>query len=158
MRKIWLFLFIAIVASCDRIPKPPSEEELLKKELQSINWEEVDEYPSVPECDKLEDKELRRSCFFDFLANTLQQKLNVDTLSVLYPNLDTIQVKVTVFPDSTMKFEPQFPSDSVTYDMGKVDSLLRARTADLPRINPAIKRGMPVKSQFILPVILQKEK
>jgi hypothetical protein len=32
---------------------------------------------------------------------------------------------------------------------------LAARLADFPKINPAVKRGVPVKSQFILPVILK---
>jgi hypothetical protein len=32
---------------------------------------------------------------------------------------------------------------------------LKARLIDFPKINPALKRGIPVKSQFILPVILK---
>jgi hypothetical protein len=75
----------------------------------------------------------------------------------LYPQLDTIEVKVTVFPNSKITFEPQFPKDSVAYDTIRIDSILRARLIDFPKISPAIKRGIPVKTQFILPVIIKQE-
>ena len=135
----------------------PSEKELLQKELKSINWKEVDEYPSVVNCEKIDDKKQRQQCFFEVLTQLIQEKLSVDTLSVLYPELDTIEVKVTVFPNATMQFEPQFPKDSVAYDRIKIDSILKARLVGFPKINPAIKRGIPVKTQFILPVILKVE-
>ena len=129
----------------------------MQKELKSINWKEVDEYPSVVDCDKIEDKKQREQCFFEVLTQLIQEKLSNDTLAMLYPELDTIEVKVTVFPNATMKFEPQFPKDSVAYDKIKIDSILKARLVDFPKINPAIKRGLPVKTQFILPVILKVE-
>lgn len=129
----------------------------MQKELKSINWKEVDEYPSVVDCDKIEDKKQRQQCFFEVLTQLIQEKLCNDTLAMLYPELDTIEVKVTVFPNATMKFEPQFPKDSVAYDKIKIDSILKARLVDFPKINPAIKRGLPVKTQFILPVILKVE-
>jgi hypothetical protein len=135
----------------------PSEKELLDKELKDINWNEVDEYPSVETCEKLTDAAQRKQCFFEFLTAEIQQKLNVDTLSVLFPKLDTIEVKVTVLPNATMQFEPQFPKDSVAYDTIKIDSILHARLIDFPRVNPAIKRGIPVKTQFVLPVIIKQE-
>ena len=130
---------------------------MLQKELKSINWKEVDEYPSVVDCEKIEDKKQRQQCFFEVLTQLIQEKLSIDTLSILYPELDTIEVKVTIFPNATIQFDPQFPKDSVAYDKTKIDSILKIRLVDFPKINPAIKRGIPVKTQFILPVILKVE-
>ncbi|RTY99988.1 hypothetical protein EKM02_08785 [Flavobacterium sp. RSP49] len=158
MKQNYLFLVFIFFNSCQYLDKQiPSEKELLQKELKSINWKEVDEYPSVVECEKIEDKKQRQQCFFDVLTQLIQEKLSVDTLAILYPELDTIEVKVTVFPNATMQFEPQFPKDSVAYDKIKIDSILKVRLVDFPKINPAIKRGIPVKIQFILPVILKVE-
>ena len=158
MKQYYLFLVFLFFNSCQYFDKQiPSEKELLQKELKSINWKEVDEYPSVVDCEKIDDKKQRQQCFFEVLTQLIQQKLSVDTLSILYPELDTIEVKVTVFPNATLQFEPQFPKDSVTYDKIKIDSILKARLIDFPKINPAIKRGIPVKTQFILPVILKVE-
>ena len=158
MKQYSLFLVFILFNSCQYFDKQvPSEKELLQKELKSINWKEVDEYPSVVDCDKIEDKKQREQCFFEVLTQLIQEKLCNDTLAMLYPELDTIEVKVTIFPNATMKFEPKFPKDSVAYDKIKIDSILKARLVDFPKINPAIKRGLPVKTQFILPVILKVE-
>jgi len=157
VKRIVVLLAFALT-SCSYFEKQvPNEQELLQKELKAINWNQVDEYPSIAECEKLTDATQRKQCFFEFLSSTIQQKLDTDTLSVLYPELDTIEVKITVNPDATLVFEPQFPQDSTAYDKEKIDSILRVRLTDLPKINPAIKRGIPVKTQFILPFIIRGE-
>jgi hypothetical protein len=160
MKKIILTLLLTLVLvnSCQYFEKQvPSEQELLQKELNSINWKEVDEFPSVFGSDTIENKIERQQCFFEYMTQLIQHKLSVDTLSVLYPELDTIEVKVTVYPNSRIIFEPLFPKDSVAYDTVKIDSILKARLVGFPKINPAIKRGIPVKTEFILPVILKVE-
>jgi hypothetical protein len=157
VKRIVVLLAFALT-SCSYFEKQvPNEQELLQKELQTINWNQVDEYPSIVECEKLTDANQRKQCFFEVLSSTIQQKLNTDTLAVLYPELDTIEVKITVNPDASLVFEPQFSQDSTAYDKKKIDSILKARLTDLPKINPAIKRGIPVKTQFILPVIIRSE-
>ena len=158
MKKAIALFLVSLCFSCQYFEKKvPNEKKLLEKQLKEINWNEVDEYPSVADCEKLTDETQRKQCFFEFLTTTIQQKLAVDTLSTLFPKLDTIEVKVTVFPNSTMEFEPQFPKDSVAYDTIKIDSILRIRLVNFPKVNPAIKRGIPVKTKFVLPVIIKTE-
>lgn len=158
MKRLLPILLLLTLQSCQYFDKKvPNEQELLDKQLKEINWNEVDEYPSVNDCEKLTDATQRKQCFFEFLTATIQQKLGVDTLSIMFPKLDTIEVKVTVLPNSDMEFEPQFPKDSVAYDTIKIDSILRVRLVDFPKVNPAIKRGIPVKTKFVLPVIIKSE-
>lgn len=158
MKRFFTILGVILLQSCQYFEKKvPSEQELLNKQLKEINWQEVDEYPSVADCEKLTDVAQRKQCFFDFMQAAIEQKLAIDTLSTLFPQLDTIEVKVTIFPDANLTFEPQFPKDSVAYDTIKIDSILHARLIDFPKVNPAIKRGMPVKTQFVLPVIIKSE-
>ena len=159
MRKIILTLFLSplLLTSCQYFDRQvPSKEQLLQEQLKSINWKEVDEYPSVTNCDSIKDKEQKKQCFFEYLTQLIQEKLNSDTLAVLYPKLDTINVKVTVLADSTLLFEPQI-TDTHSYNTNKIDSILKSRLVDFPKVNPAIKRGIPVKIQFVLPVILKIE-
>ncbi|ESU29656.1 hypothetical protein FLJC2902T_01280 [Flavobacterium limnosediminis JC2902] len=158
-KNLFVFFFFSLaVSSCQLFDKKaPSEDELLQKELKKIDWKKVDAFPSIDACDVLTDEAQRKQCFFEYLTQTIQEKLSVDTLAILYPDIDTIEVKVTVFPDSSLQFEPQFPKDSVAYDKIKIDSILHAKLIDLPKVNPAIKRGIPVKTQFVLPVILKTE-
>jgi hypothetical protein len=156
LKQFFLFSVFLFLNSCQYFEKQiPSEKELLQKELKSINWKEVDEFPSVENCERISDKKQRQQCFFEVMTKVIEDKLSVDTLSMLYPKLDTINLKVTVFPNAVLLFEPLFPEDSVGYDKTKIDSILHARLVDFPKVNPAIKRGIPVRTQFLLPIIVK---
>lgn len=156
MQKYRIVLFLAlIVTSCQLFDKKvPDKDELLQEELEKINWEEVDQFPTAFSCDSIMDKELQKQCFFENIIQSIQERISADTLQILYPEIDTIDVKVTINPDATLKFEIQKPNDSISYDIKVIDSILQVRLSDFPPIEPAIKRGIKVKSQFILPVVI----
>jgi hypothetical protein len=151
VKKLLLFGLLLLVACKDIGGRVPSKEELLKKEMQSIDWKSVDEYPSVAACDSLPDKEQRRNCFFDFIRQTIQERLNADTLPADYPAPDTLRVTVTIFPDAHVGFA------CADAQWVACDSLIHARLADFPSVNPALKRGLPVKTEFVLPVVLKAD-
>ncbi len=158
-QKLALILIASSLAvSCQHFDKQvPDKDKLLDKELEAINWKEVDQFPSVESCDSITGKDQQRQCFMDFLASTIQEKLNADTVDVNYPDLDTIEVKVTIFPDSHVSFEPKL-TDTLVYGKAVIDSILQARLADFPKVKPALKRDIPVKTQFVLPVVLDVKK
>ena len=161
MRKIiQLFFLLLVFNSCQYFVKQvPNEKELLEQELKKINWDEVDEFPSVLQCDTIKDAEIKRQCFFDYMAQTIQERIGIDTLRIEYPEIDTINVKITINPDSSLQFETQYQNDSIPIaDTTKIDSILNSRLSDFPKIEPAIKRGVKVKTQFLLPVIIKMEK
>lgn len=135
--------------------KAPDENALLEEELKKINWSEVDQYPSIFQCDTFQDVLAQKQCFFDNLIQIIQERIGVDTIQIMYPEVDTIDVKVTINADSTLKFEAQQPKDSIAYDFVKIDSILKNRLSDFPKVEPAIKRGIKVKTQFVVPVIIK---
>ena len=152
------FIFLLLTQSCQFFDKKvPSESELLAKELKAINWNEVDEYPTVEKCDLLSNKSDRKRCFFEFMTKTMQQKLDVDLLTQRHRKCDTIQVVVTVLTDASVQFKSKFAKDLVVFNEQKIDSILNSKLIDFPKISPAIKRGVAVKSQFVLPVILNHD-
>lgn len=154
-----LFLLLAI-QSCQYFEKQvPDEKELLEQELKKINWDEVDEFPSVLQCDTIKDAAIKKQCFFDYMAQTIQDRIGIDTLRIEYPKIDTINVKITINTDSSLQFETQYTNDSIALaDKTKIDSILMSRLSDFPKVEPAIKRGVKVKTQFVLPVIIKMEK
>lgn len=153
---IFIFLMALTCKGCQYFEKKevPSKEDLLKKELEKINWSTVDEYPSLPECENITDKELQKDCFFQVLTKTIYEKIANDSVKQLLPRLDSLKVKVTITPDSQMQFETILPSSAVNPEY--TDSILRTKLVDFPTIQPAIKRGMKVKSQFVIPLFLKK--
>ncbi len=156
MKKILFFLFCLLFVSCNFDKRIPEKETLLNERLQEIDWNEVTRYPSVFVCDSLTDKTAQKDCFFNYLTTSLQERLSVDTLSVLYPQIDTINIKVTINSDATLVFEPQF-NDHKDYRNQEIDSIIRVRLQDFPRVEPAQKEGIPVKTEFIFPLILKVE-
>lgn len=154
MKKLILLLFGLQMTSCQYFEKQvPDEDALLQERLKEIDWNKVSSYPSFPECDAITDKNLRKECFFSTLTRLVQEKLGTDTVALLSPQIDTINLKVTVLADASLKFEPQFPADS-TLNTSQIDSILKVKLVDFPQVEPAQKEGVPVTSQFILPVIL----
>lgn len=157
MNKILFFLFCLLFCSCNFFDKKiPQKEILLEERLQEIDWNEPTRYPSVPFCDSIIDKTIQKECFFDYLTRTVQEKLAVDTLSILYPEIDTINVKITVNSDATIVFEPQYTKE-FPHKYQKIDSIIKIRLQGFPTIEPAQKEGIPVKSEFVLPIILKVE-
>ncbi|SHI98260.1 hypothetical protein [Flavobacterium haoranii] len=156
MKKFIVLIVIILLNSCQYFDKKaPDENALLKEELQKVNWKQVDQYPSVASCDTILDVETQKECFFQFLTETIQARIGIDTIHILYPELDTIAVKVTINPDATLQFQTQEPTDSISYDIKVIDSILQNRLTNFPKVEPAIKQGIKVKSQFVLPVILK---
>jgi hypothetical protein len=159
MKKLIILLLPFLLVSCQYLEKQvPDEDALLQERLKEVDWKNVSSYPSLSECDSITDKEQKKQCFFTNMAWLVQQKLGADTIALLAPQIDTIELKVTVFADATLKFEPQFPADSVSYDKVKIDSIISSRLTDFPKIEPAQKEGVPVTTQFLLPVILDVQK
>ena len=159
-KKTAIFILFISLVSCQYFEKQvPDEKELFEQELKKINWDEVDEFPSVLQCDTIKDAEIKRQCFFDYMAQTIQERIGIDTLLIAYPEINTINLKITVNSDSSLQFETQYPNDSIALaDKTKIDSILTSRLSDFPKVEPAIKRGVKVKTQFVLPVIIKMEK
>jgi hypothetical protein len=154
MKNLSILSALLLLTSCQYFEKQvPDEDALLQQRLKEIDWNKVSSYPSFPECDAITDKNLRKECFFNTLTRLVQERLGADTVALLFPQMDTITLKVTVLADASMTFEPQFPADT-TINTSQIDSILRVKLVDFPKVEPAQKEGVPVTSQFILPVIL----
>jgi hypothetical protein len=157
-QRFFSFVFLFFLFSCQLFEsKEVKEEQLLQERLEDINWQEVTQYPTMPACDSLLDKQERKDCFFQTLTTWLQDQLEDAPLPLEGVMQDTLPVKVTVKHDASLLFEPQFPGNA-SYDTRKVDSLLQTRWKETPEIVPALKQDIPVTTQFMLQVILtQKE-
>ena len=60
--KFALFLVLLSLGSCQYWDKKvPNKAALLQKELQAINWNQVDEYPSFEQCDSLADSKANQA-------------------------------------------------------------------------------------------------
>lgn len=160
MNKLLLFIFMSVVmASCQWTAKKlPDENSLLQEEIGKIDWTKVDSYPGVEPCDSLFDETERKKCFFEFITQSLQVELSADTLTGRFGHLDTLKVLVTVQANSHIKLELYDFPDSLKTQTASIDSLLRAKERNFPVVQPAIKRGLPVQTQFLVPLVLNRQR
>lgn len=148
MKKTILFLLFLQFFSCNYFEKPMiSTDSIVEKRLKEINWNTVDTYPTVSGCEIIKDKTEQKKCFFDYMTQTISEKLN-PIVSKNNFKTDSIQIKVTVLQDATLQFESM--KDSLNTNKNKIDSLLKVRLIDFSKIIPATKRGIQVKTQFII--------
>ncbi|WP_267740534.1 hypothetical protein [Myroides injenensis] len=159
MNKILQIIFLSfLVTSCEFGTKQlPSQDQLLQEELNKIDWSKVDTYPSTSQCDSVQGNQEQKDCFFAYITTQLQERLYADTLKGRFTHIDTVKVLVTVQANSTVKFKLYETPDSLYTQSISIDSLLKSKEKDFPTILPATKRGIPVTSEFIIPVVLIKQ-
>ena len=94
MKYLRFVIFCLILTSCNYFNvKKTSSEEILKDELQSFNWNEVDEFPTFSSCDSSTTKQQRKDCFETTLANHILNKLSQEKMIVSHDLNDTIVIE-----------------------------------------------------------------
>ena len=162
MKQILLFVFLSLfLTSCKDYSKTiPDEQELLRKELHTINWNEVDVYPTYANCDTIEDVQKNLACFFYIFNEDLSGLLRKDSLlqTPKFYSLDSLPIEVTVYPNAAVELKLHKNNAEVEPEIvGTIDSLLFIKSAQLQPIQPAIKRDVPVKTKFLVKVGLHEQ-
>lgn len=153
-RLLFLFCFI-MLCSCNYFEnKKIYSEDLLKEELQAIDWNAVDEYPSFSVCDSVSKQQDREKCFKNTLLQHVNQYLLKQTIVVSQDIEDTIALKLAIDKTGNVKVIDIKAKPKTLVVIPEIDSLLRYSIKLLPKVFPAIKRGQQVDTEFVLPVII----
>src|SRR5690606_31092320 len=94
MKRVVVIFCCLFLVSCNWMTsKKEVKESLIRKELETINWNDVDRYPLFENCDETKSREQQKRCFENgfnqhFLKSLQQQPLIVhrnlnDTLKIL---------------------------------------------------------------------------
>lgn len=159
MKKTLLLVLISfLLFSCEEFnTRKISSEEILIEETRDFNWHEVDQYPAFLECRNITEVEAAKACFGNKVAQ------------YFYIHLEEKQPVVTEALDDTLflylkiseKGKPAIDSmeiDSLVLDqLPEIRSWLIESVDSLPKIYPATKRGIPVKTTFRMPVVIKAE-
>ncbi|WP_420571891.1 hypothetical protein [Kordia sp.] len=158
MKRLWTYcLLLFVCVSCDFINGTVVKEEtIVAQEKQSIDLDTVDEFPSFATCDQLE-KEAQKICFFETLTNQIHERLSQNNLVVVKTIHDTIQVELQIDSLGFIKASEIKKQEFTTSQLPTLDSLIRESINSLPKASPANKRGIPVATKFVLPIILNVE-
>lgn len=138
--------------------KKPDEAALLKSELNKINWNKIDHFPTPDSCSHHIDTVNQKICLMEFLHSTLNSKVQNDSLLVWPISLDTLSIVVTIEPSAEVHFKTQFiPLVNDTIER-EFQIILDEKLKDFPKIQPAIKQGIKVKTIVKTPIIIPIKK
>ena len=157
MRKFFTILLLSACFSCDLFEsKEKKTRELVNQEMRTINWNDVDNYPLFESCDESTSKTSQRECFETELLQHFSATLQ-EFEFVIGPDMDT-----TVFVDFLIDQEGELTVVDIQKDnaidevMPEFDGIISQSLRNLPTLAPALKRGIPVRVKFRIPIVLNR--
>lgn len=142
------------LASCDYLfpkqnPKNTSNIDTV------IDFTKVDVFPIFPECKDIPSLDRQKICFQIKMAEHIQALIKLGNFKTPTQNNDTLFVSLKVLQNGkTQVISVKSSSKNTVYEH-LLDSILQLQVDSIPILLPALKRGMPVTTQFELPVIIQ---
>lgn len=156
MRKIWVIVLLFGVVSCHFFEsKEKKAQKLVNREMLEIDWNEVDNYPLFGNCDETLSKVAQKECFEKELLSHFSKTIK-EFEFVLTKDIDT-----TVLVDFLIDQEGRITVTAIEKDraidsqMPEFDGIVIQSLKGLPPIAPALKRGIPVRAKFRIPIALK---
>lgn len=134
-----------------------SSEEIYKDEIQTIDWNEVDSYPVFDNCDDSLDKKEQQDCFINTVTTHLYESISRGNMIAVREIDDTLNVNFEVGNDGRLSVLKIEIDSLLQQEFPSLKRLILSSIDSLQPIAPAYKRGIPVKTQFTLPVIIQTD-
>ena len=158
MQRLFIaIIFIFLFTSCDFLS---SKKISVKNESMAIDsiidYSTVDVYPMFKNCENLDAKEKQEHCFGTELVEQMKQLIelkNIKGPAIIY---DTIYVDLFIAKDNKIDISGIKSPELLREKIPNLDSVLTASVNRLPTLlQPAIKRGIPVNSQYKLPILIR---
>jgi len=149
-----LLIYLFLVLSCSYIEKNTKRAPIQKIDT-IIDFNNVDAYPLFPNCADIPSREKQQICFQMEMSQYIYASLKEFQLSVKDSVNDTILVKLKIDASGKTTLSNIKISDKTRELLPQFDSILRVGLLNLPVLQPAIKRAMPVTTEFTLPIVIK---
>ncbi|MBT8244490.1 MAG: hypothetical protein HKP48_05945 [Winogradskyella sp.] len=157
MKRLIVFILL-IFTSCNYLEnKKVNKEDIVSQELETIDWNAVDAYPSFSVCDNLSEKQERKLCFESTILNQVNEYLSQQSIVVSEDIEDTISMKLQIDKLGKISILEIKAGRETRNLIPEIDTLLQGSIKALPKIYPAVKRGQHVTTEFVLPVVVSIE-
>ena len=154
-RWLILILILSLLSCKDFNFKKQSADEILEQEINSINWKEVDFYPTFQICGIVTSKAESKTCFEDEIKNKISSRLSQQKISSSNKERDTILVDLFINAKGKISIQQVVIPDQVILKNPQINSWLEEAIFQLPETYPAQKRSVPVALHIQIPIILQ---
>lgn len=150
LKFLFLLVVVCICISCDKFSYSKNKDLQVMDSL--VDFTSVDFYPSFTECDSLIDKTKNSDCFRNTIHTKIGEELQKYPLTVKDSINEIVYVDVLINADGNIIFKEIMSSEKLKQQLPIFDSILQKSIKNLPKIHPAIKRGIPVTTKYRLPI------
>lgn len=153
MRFILGFLVVLFLQSCTYFSSSQKEKNSVL-DTTVIDFYRVDSYPTFDNCTELIDKKEKEFCF----RETIYQKVGQELDKIQLKSNDTIDeailVQLKISSQGFFSVDSIISSTTIKINFPELDSVILKSIETLPKVFPAIKRGIPVTTVYELPIQL----
>ena len=129
----------------------------LEKIDMDVDFTSVDFSPSFKVCDSLINKLKKTDCFRTTMHQEIYKSLAENSIQLKKDVDETIVVVIKIQADKQVVLASIKASDSLLKYIPALKKMIKKSIADLPDVYPAIKRGIPVTTQYKLPIRIKLE-
>lgn len=120
-----------------------------------VDFNSVDAFPLFPDCKDIPSRDKQQVCFQLEMSQHIYASLKEYSLNAIDSINDTVLVKLKVDASGITSLSTIQISKKTQKLFPEFDSILKVSLQNLPDLQPAIKRNMPVTTEFTLPIILK---
>lgn len=156
MKYNFLLIIAFIFSSCQFFETEKfSSEAFYEEEIKTITWNDVDTYPQFNSCRSLTEKEEGKQCFFNRLNSEILNTIQQHHLIVHGDVDERVLVHIQVSETGILAINFIEIDSLTTLKFPKLESWIYQSIEAVETPLPALKRGIPVKTKFTLPVLLK---
>ena len=157
IRRIVSYLFIfLLLASCEYFsPTTTTENSNLQALDTIVDYTKIDIYPIFYDCEDYSEDNNQKGCFEASLSKRLSEILHQNNLKVKEAVNDTTHINLFIDKAGKAQVVDITSPASISKYLPTLDSVIRQGVAKLPTMKPAVKRGILVKSQYSLSIIVR---
>lgn len=119
-----------------------------------VDFSTVDVSPSFKECEDLLDAE-KTGCFRKQIREKFAKRLNRYIFSSKEDIDETIILVLNINQNGKIAVENVASSEYIKENLPELSEILMQMVDSIPNLYPAIKRGIPVTTQYKLPIRIQ---
>ncbi len=154
-QKIGVLLSLLLLGSCSYFNQSSSK--LLSSKDTIIDFHSIDTYPIFPKCTELVSKEEQKQCFYTEITQQIQDLLQQSFLAKKALN-DTIFIQLKVDKKGIITPVNTNENNPIQRNIPQFDSIIKSQLKQLTTVQPATKQGIPITTEFTLPIIINTGK
>lgn len=155
MRLFLMVLVLCGFTSCDFFEsKDKKTQKLVDQELREIDFSDVDDYPLFDDCDETATKEQQKKCFEENMVLHLSNALQEFEFVTEKQLSDTLYLDFVIENDGAITVLNIDNKEVLGEQMREFRAKITKSFNSLARLEPALKRGIPVKAKFRIPITL----